>query len=212
MSEAVMQYGSDKLPAIENFQRMLNQYPPKVEVRINKLANNSEYLPINVVERVLDEMYSGLWEVVNFRTQVIANEIVGSLELRVYHPTAKVWLTRTGAAAVMIQIKRDAALAVENKIVNTLSKDYPHLKAECLKNAAKSLGVRFGRNLNRGAEDEYNYLSEQVDDLSQQRQVIDQLLETARIDDKQRERIVQRLPRMTAAAMAEMVAWLQARQ
>lgn len=208
MSENIIKYETRSL---ENFQRLLNQYPPKAEIKVNKQANNSEYLPINVVERVLDELYSGLWEVVNFRTQVIANEIVGSLELRVYHPTAKVWLTRTGAAAVMIQIKRDAALAVENKIVNTLSKDFPHLKAECLKNAAKSLGVRFGRALNRGADDEYNYLSEQVDDLSQQRQVVEQLLTTAQIDDVQRERIIKRLPRTTAAAMADLIKWLEAR-
>lgn len=208
MSEDIIKYETRSL---ENFQRLLNQYPPKEEVRKNELANNAEYLPINAVERVLDELYMGIWETTNFQTQVVANEIIGSLELRVFHPTAKIWLTRTGAAAVMIQTKRDAPTTVENKIKNTLVKDYPHLKAECLKNAAKSLGVRFGRNLNRGAADDYSYLSEQVDELTQQRQVIEQLLEVAQIDDKERERIRARLPRMTARTMADMVKWLQAR-
>jgi hypothetical protein len=39
---------------------------------------------------------------------------------------------------------------VDAKIKNTLVKDFPHLKAECIKNAAKSLGKYFGRDLNRG--------------------------------------------------------------
>jgi hypothetical protein len=41
---------------------------------------------------------------------------------------------------------------VDAKISNTLAKDYPHAKAEALKNAARSLGRCFGRDLNRDAD------------------------------------------------------------
>jgi hypothetical protein len=44
---------------------------------------------------------------------------------------------------------------VDAKITNTLVKDYPHLKAECIKNAAKSFGKWFGRDLNRNDVDHY---------------------------------------------------------
>ena len=63
----------------------------------------------------------------------------------------------------MIQTVRDKEVIIENKIKNTLVKDFPHLKSECIKNAAKSLGVRFGRALNRGKDDEYQYLTSIVE-------------------------------------------------
>ena len=42
------------------------------------------------------------------------------------------------------------------KIKNTMSKDYPHLKAECFRNACLSIGKSFGRDLNREFDDQYN--------------------------------------------------------
>jgi hypothetical protein len=208
MSEDIIKYETRSL---ENFQRLLNQYPPRDEIKVNRQANNYKYIPIGRVERVLDELYGGLWKVEKFRTEVIANEIIGIVELSVFHPVAKVWLTRTGSAAVMIQTRSGKPPTVDNKIINTLGKDFPSLLSRCVANAARSLGVRFGRGLNHDYDDEFSYLSEQVDELTQQRQVIEQLLDVAQINDRERERIRARLPRMTARTMADMVTWLQAR-
>lgn len=148
--------------SIEGFAKVLNQVPPKNEVQINKAANNSKYLPISFVQMKLDEMFFGLWETVNFEYQVIANEIVGRLELRVFHTVAKMWISRTGAAAAMIQQKKNSPITdIGAKHKNTLVKDFPHLEAECLKNAAKKLGKMFGRDLNRDYTDDHNGVIEQ---------------------------------------------------
>ena len=47
------------------------------------------------------------------------------------------------------------ALNPENKKPNALDMAFPKLKAECLKNAAQSLGKIFGRDMNRKIVDEY---------------------------------------------------------
>jgi hypothetical protein len=45
---------------------------------------------------------------------------------------------------------------INAKQKNTLVKDFPHLQAECMKSAAKTLGKIFGRDLNRKFKDDYN--------------------------------------------------------
>ncbi|MBU2018012.1 MAG: hypothetical protein KJ941_00070 [Bacteroidetes bacterium] len=149
----------------QNFLTLLHKKPSQQEIRQNKLANNSKYLPISFLEMTLDEMFFGLWETTNFSYQNIANEIVGSLELRYFHPTFKTWITRIGAGAVMIQMEKGAEIIdISKKYKNTLTKDFPHLKAECFRNACLSIGKAFGRDLNREFEDQYQPLikAEQV--------------------------------------------------
>lgn len=162
---------------LDNFvKQVLNRPVPERDVRVNKMANNANYIPISFVETKLDEVFFGLWSTDNFQTKVVANEIMGSIDLKVFHPIANTWLTRVGVASVVIQQdswKRDEdgnfilnsknekikarpkPSDVDAKIANTLVKDAPHLKAECIKNAAKSLGVMFGRDLNRKDADFY---------------------------------------------------------
>lgn len=165
-----------KYQPIEDWLKNLTTYPDEHLVKTNPFADNARYLPISTVETQLDELFFGLWKTENFRWQVVANEIVGSLDLHYLHPVAGVWLVRTGVGSVMIQqdgYKKDELgqyingsdgkrqkinprpSDVDAKIKNTLVKDFPHLKSECLKNAAKSLGNMFGRNLNRKDQDIY---------------------------------------------------------
>ena len=140
---------------------LLNAAPKESEIKINKLASNSKYLPVSFIEMTLDEIFGGLWQTKNFTSQVVANEIIGTIELGVFHPILREWIWRTGAGAVMIQQKSvenggsGDITRIADKIKNTLVKDFPHLKAECLKNAARSLGKVFGRDLNRSFEDQY---------------------------------------------------------
>jgi hypothetical protein len=56
----------------------------------------------------------------------------------------------------MIRLKKDSAVTdISAKIHNALEMDFPHLKADCIVNAAKSFGVAFGRDLNRKDRDFY---------------------------------------------------------
>lgn len=135
---------------VQEFQKRLNDVPAIAEVQTNKAANNTKYIPISFLEMKLDEIFLGVWSTKNFQSKTIANEEVGSLELWYFHPEAKTWLCRIGVGGVMIQFKKDAPINdLSQKIKNTLSKDYPHLKAECFRNACLSLGKQFGRDLNR---------------------------------------------------------------
>lgn len=148
------------------------------QVKANKKADTkfvektpdgrADTLVISYVENRLDELYSGLWSTSNFRYQVVANEIAGSITLKVLNPSCGVWIEREGAAAVQIMVDRcpeniqgeernQWALNLQNKKANSLQTVFPKLKAECMKNAAKSLGASFGRDLNRKKSDsEYN--------------------------------------------------------
>lgn len=155
-------------PELKKHVANLNQKPQSTDIQTNAQANNSKYIGIGTIESELDYIYNGLWSTENFRWQVVANEIIGSIDLKVFHPAAMAWITRTGVGSAMIQQKKDSDIQdIGAKIKNTLVKDFPHLKAECLKNAAKSLGDRFGRNLNRKHEDELSKMFEVSDYITQ---------------------------------------------
>lgn len=156
------------LMKLEQFIAALSKQPPSNELKATP-DNKARFLPIDFVETKLDELFFGMWETVNFKWNVIANEVVGSLELKVFNPNANTWLTRTGAASIQImvdavpddiknnrQAKNRWALDPENKKSNALDMGFPKLKTECLKNAAISLGNAFGRNLNRQEKDNYS--------------------------------------------------------
>lgn len=141
---------------LQNFLQRLNAAPNPDEVRTNQHAGNTLYLPISYIEMSLDELFFGLWETKDFKWQTMANEIVGSITLRVFHPVANQWIERTGASATMIRQQKGAGITDLNaKIHNALEMDFPHLKADCIVNAAKSFGKSFGRDLNRKFTDLY---------------------------------------------------------
>lgn len=153
--------------ALQNFIQRLNQEPNPTEFdkTPDKRANT---LPISFVEMTLDEMFLGLWSTENYKWSAITNEVQGSLELVVVHPITGDIIRRTGAASIVITVdsltddekdkmsKQDRnlyALNPENKKPNALDLGFPKLKAECVKNAAQSLGKIFGRDINRKKKD-----------------------------------------------------------
>lgn len=145
--------------ALERFMKALNTPPNDSEVMTNAHAGNTKYLPISYIEMALDEMFFGMWKTENFRFQVMVNEIVGSIDLHVKHPITGEWIVRTGASATMIRQQKGATISeVDKKIHNALEMDMPHLKTDCISNAAKSLGKMFGRDLNRKFTDAYKPL------------------------------------------------------
>jgi len=95
------------------------------------------YIPIEIIEDKLNRLFPG-WSTKEFKQLVGNNHVVGSLELIVPFPAFVGLVTRIGAGAVQIE---------------SLEKEPGHLKADCIKNAAKSLGNTFGRSLLRGQEE-----------------------------------------------------------
>ena len=169
-NEIVQKQSANELLKIQKFVSSLNNSDPISGVE-NTPDNKAKTLTISHVEMTLDEYFFGLWSTENFKWSVIQNEVVGSLDLIVVHPMNGMFIRRTGAASIIIQvdkvpdeIKNNSkarnihALSPENKKPNALDMGFPKLKAECLKNAAQSLGKIFGRDLNRKQKDTFNPL------------------------------------------------------
>lgn len=181
---------------ISDFQGKLYSEPNKL-FQEKTPDGKAETLVISHIETRLDEVYSGLWNVTNFRWQQIANEIVGCLTLEVFHPVCGVWIKREGSAAIQVMMDKAPdnlaykdknlwALDMQNKKPNALYTGFPKLKAECLKNAAKSLGMTFGRDLNRKKSDK-DFEPEATKDLNAEIKLeISQLLPTSTIPDAQK--------------------------
>ena len=162
---------------LEGFNKALNKKP--AVTKTNKFANNTKYVPISHIQTLLDTLFFGLWQTKNFNYKVIANELVGSIDLWVYHPVLKDWLVRTGVAATQIRQNKGADLTdIGAKIKNALEMDAAHLYADCVKSAAKTLGPAFGRDLNRDFTDNYkailsNYVESQSYDISKVSKEVD---------------------------------------
>lgn len=148
---------------LQNFSKLLS-VQPKPESIGETPDRRGKTILISHIETTLDEYFFGLWETVNFRWTQIGNEVVGAIDLRIFHPVAGVWITRQGAASIVIMVdkapeglqgneKNVWALDMANKKSNALDMGFPKLKAECLKNAANSLGSLFGRDINRKEKD-----------------------------------------------------------
>lgn len=177
---------------IAEFQEKMFEKPDKNF--IDKTPNGkAETIVISYVETKLDELYSGLWSVTNFEWKQVANELAGSLILKVFHPECGVWIERVGCAAIQIMVdkapdgvnKNEWALNLANKKSNALYMGFGKLKAECLKNAAKSLGVTFGRDLNRKkADSDFNHESFEKD-INELKAKITDLLISAKISEKE---------------------------
>ena len=146
-------------------QQILNSKIDDVKLEKHPTAN-AKYLPISEMEMHLDELFFGQWQTDNFKWEMFLNEIVGSIEISVFHPISKVWLKRTGASAIKImtdslspenkkkmtkQQINEYALNISNKKAGALSDlgQFARLKADCFKNACLSIGKSFGRDVNR---------------------------------------------------------------
>lgn len=139
---------------LEGFMKFVHKDLKPKEIQTHKMG--FKYVPISVIENKLDTLFFGLWQDKNFRWEVVANEVVGTIDLYYFHPVINQWMQRTGAGAVQIRFTADANLTdISKKIKTALQMDFPHLKAECIKNAALSIGESFGRNLRRDYTAEY---------------------------------------------------------
>lgn len=156
---------AETLENVHKFQTTLNGVPNPAEIKKNAAARDAKYIPIGEVEKLLDEMFAGLWQTHSFEWKVVANELVGSIVLEYFHPVVHVWMKRTGVGAVPVTMTSGSKVPemLEKKIVNACVTVAPHLKAECVKNAARSIGQRFGRDLNRSTEyGDYESLSDMM--------------------------------------------------
>lgn len=143
------------ITAIDQFAARINQSPKPSEMK--KDPKGFDYLPASFIQMELDEIFLGLWSWEVRSIQVVANEILVQGDLKVFHPITGQWLTRSGVGAAIIRQRKDSAITdIDGKIKDGITMDLPHAETDAFKNAAKKLGKRFGRDLNRKFVDEYD--------------------------------------------------------
>lgn len=147
----------DKLLAqLQSFTEKLNREPDPSEFEPT-LDGSARTLPISFIEMTLDELFYGQWSLDNPTYQQVFNEVIGTAVLTVIHPISNIEIKRVGFASIVITQDAKSTLADFNttKKKNALDLAFPKLKAEILKNAALSLGKRFGRDINRKRTDTF---------------------------------------------------------
>lgn len=147
--EAVDVWKTAKIP-LDNWLKETSKKPKDSAIKKNKYANNANYLEIGYIEAQLDRLYHGLWsfELQDAKQMVNGVAVIG--HLKVFHPVAAVWLTRSGVGFKEFQLKSGSTDPTPDNLSNkALERDIPIAAAEAFKNAAKKFGNAFGRHLNR---------------------------------------------------------------
>ena len=148
----------------EEFERFLSHTPGNV-----KSKDGNKYVPIESIERELDNFFGLRWQTRNVKTELIINTITVTLELGVFHPIYKVWIWRAGAGAVQLQWQSRQKIKqlglkynitdVNQMIPNAIEKNFPAAKSRAIKNAA-GFGRIFGRDINNKEERDINPIME----------------------------------------------------
>lgn len=164
----------DTIRNIEQFTKRLNEAPPQEGIEKTP-DGKAETLTISHVEGKLDEIFMRQWGYDKCEFSVVANELCCDVIIWVLDPSTGVKITRAGTAAIAIMVDRAPenlkgqernrwALSLDNKKPNALKMNRPAVKALAMKNAVQSLGVVFGRNLNRKNEDQPDlYYTDELD-------------------------------------------------
>lgn len=137
--------------------RLLNCTPKQEWIKVNKFANNSNYLPIGIVEYLLTSIFIK-WKVEIKSTQLIANSVVVTVRLYVLDPISMEWDWQEGIGASPIQTAKGAA-ATDFAQVTTAAVQMaaPAAESYAFKDAAEKFGRLFGKDLNRKDENLMNY-------------------------------------------------------
>ena len=137
----------EKMTAM-TYRHILDSRPPQSIVKYHKFGK-FEYLPITAVERLLDGLFDG-WTLEILREGHVLNGFYVVVKLTVKIPNSEKRLVADGIGFAEFQATKGAAPTDFSKIIQGAGVlSVPKAKAEALKNAAKSLGALFGRNLAR---------------------------------------------------------------
>lgn len=166
----IQQYKPRPLPKIEDLysdlelaskqnelNKLLNCNPKPEWIKQNKFANNSNYIPVGVVEYLLTSIFIK-WRVEVKQIQVVANSVVATVRLFVLDPITGEWDWQDGVGASPIQTAKGAS-ATDFSQVNTAAVQMaaPAAETYAFKDAAEKFGKLFGKDLNRSDDTSMNY-------------------------------------------------------
>lgn len=133
----------------DEFKKALNVNPPKSWVKRNQFANDSEYIPIDKVEALLDCIFQE-WQVEIKEVKQLAQSICAIVRLHYKDPVSGEWRYHDGVGATPIKTEKGADASDMSKIVSSaVATGAPSAVSYAIKDAADHLGNLFGKNLNR---------------------------------------------------------------
>ena len=129
---------------------LMNQDPPKEWVMKNKYANNSNYLPIDKVEFLLNSIFPCAHKIEIMDKGVAFNAVYVSVRVHYVDLISGQWMFHDGIGAKEIQVEAGASPADLNKInPSAVAMAFPIAEVEAIKDACHKLGRIFGSDLNR---------------------------------------------------------------
>lgn len=133
----------------DQFNQLVNVEPKKDWVKVNKYANNSKYVPIGVVETLLQKLFKK-HRVEVLREGVMFNAVYVTVRLHYLNLINNEWDFHDGVGAVQLQTKSGSSPAeLQNINNNAVMMALPMAKSYAIKDAAEHIGKLFGRDLNR---------------------------------------------------------------
>lgn len=130
------------------YKSILSQNPPQKIVKHHDFGK-FDYLPITAVERLLDGLFDS-WTAEILREGHVANGFYTVVRLKAKIPGSDKYLVSDGIGFAEFQTSKGAAPTDFTKLIQGAGvMAIPRSKAEAIKNAAKSFGNLFGRNLTR---------------------------------------------------------------
>lgn len=138
------------------YKNILSLDPPSKIVKRHDYGK-FDYLPITAVERLLDGLFDG-WTHEILREGAIVNGFYVVVRLKAKIPQSDKYLKADGIGFAEFQTTKGAAPTDFTKLMQSAGvMAVPRAKAEAIKNAAKSFGNLFGRNLARNDD---NFIAE----------------------------------------------------
>lgn len=139
----------DTLFKNDQFNLLMNQAPEPKWVKENPYAGNSKYIPIGILETLLQRVFK------EFRIEVLRegtmfNAVYVTIRLHYLHPVSGEWGYHDGVGSAQIQTKSGASAADLSSIANNaVMMALPMAKSYAIKDACDHFGKLFGRDLNR---------------------------------------------------------------
>jgi len=133
----------------DQFNLLLNQQPEPKWILENKFAGNSKYIPIGVLETLLQRIFKD-FRIEVMREGTMFNSVYVAIRLHYLHPISNEWNYHDGVGAAQVQTKSGASPADLASINNNaVMMALPMAKSYAIKDACDHFGKLFGRDLNR---------------------------------------------------------------
>lgn len=135
----------------DQLKTLLNVPPHASWLKKNKYANNSEYLPIDKHEFLLDRIFQE-WKIDVLETKAMFNAVQVTVRVNYKNPINGEWMHHDGVGASELQtVAASGCLKPDMSNIGkgAVEMAVPKAKTAAIKDATNHLGSLFGRDLNR---------------------------------------------------------------